>query len=385
MFSRPPSDIKEYLEIYDNKIVRGLWPAVTIAEWNDPQWQLRNRLKTVNDLNRIFHLNPDDTNKYIKIIKQFHYSITPYYLSLADALDLNDPIVKQSVPDFREDTPENNGESDPLSEEDDTIAKGLIQRYPDRALVVATNFCAMYCRHCTRKRKWVNGKTFLSKEELTSIVEEISFNKNIREIILSGGDPLMLEIDHLDYILTSLHSIPHVEVIRIGTRVPVVLPMLVTDKLVQVLKKFRPLWLNTQFNHPNEVTHWSAEACDKILCGGIPVSNQSVLLKGVNDTIPVMKLLLHKLQRIMVRPYYLFQCDNVSGAEHFKTTVQTGVDMIANLRGHTSGLCVPTYVIDAPHGGGKIPIQPDYIRKISRNSIIMENYEGKVYEYYNPR
>ncbi|MBF0457894.1 MAG: KamA family radical SAM protein [Nitrospirae bacterium] len=384
----PPSLQSTQLFDYELKpsgsIVRKLWPAVTADDWNDWYWQLSNRLRSVYALAALFDLKPHHTAKYKQLIEKYHYSITPYYLSLIDWTDPHDPIRRQCVPDLQEIEYMNEGDNDPLEEENDTQVAGLVHRYPDRVLMLVTNQCAMYCRHCTRKRIWQDGESIRSKKDLLAMVNYVKGVPEVREVIISGGDPLTMNIETLDWFLGELKTISHLEVIRIGTRIPVVLPMRITDELAGMLSRHRPLWINTQFNHPREVTPEAQEACDKLLRAGIPVSNQSVLLKGVNDSVATMKALCHALQRIMVRPYYLYQCDPVKAAGHFRTSIWKGIEIIEQMRGFTGGLCVPTFVVDAPGGGGKVPLQPFYLLSATEDEVTLRNYEGMIIRYHNP-
>lgn len=369
----------------NESLVNIFWPSVTREEWNDWRWQMANRLRTIEQLQKILTPKPYQIARYKRLIDTFHYTVTPYYLSLIDPSDPEDPIKKQCIPDLKEMDFTMVGNMDPLEEEEDSQVPGLVHRYPDRVLAVVTNTCAMYCRHCTRKRIWHEGEHVRTKKDLMAMIEYVRATPEVREVIVSGGDPLTMNIDLLDWFLSELQRIFHVEVLRIGTRVPVVLPMRITDELVSMLKRHRPLWLNTQFNHPKEVTPEAQEACDKILCAGIPVSNQSVLLRGINDSVEVIKELCHALQRIMVRPYYLYQCDPVVGAEHFRTSIWKGIEIIEMMRGYTGGLCIPTFVIDAPGGGGKIPLQPFYLLSATDKDILLRNYEGMIIKYFNPQ
>lgn len=369
----------------EKNIINKLWPKVTNEEWNDWKWQMKNRVKTFDVLSELIPIKPYQVAKYKKLIETFHYSVTPYYLSIIDWSNPDDPIRKQAIPSLKEIEYEMVGENDPLHEEKDMQVHGLVHRYPDRVLAIVTDKCAMYCRHCTRKRIWQENESVRSKKELMAMVEYLKVASEVREVIISGGDPLTLNIDILDWFLGELRKVSHLEVIRIGTRVPVVLPMRITNDLVEMLSRHRPLWINTQFNHPNEITPEAKEACDKILRVGIPVSNQSVLLKGVNDSVEIMKKLCHGLQRIMVRPYYLFQCDPVKGVEHFRTSLWKGIEIIEMMRGHTGGLAIPTFVVDAPNGGGKIPLQPFYILSMSEKEVLLRNYEGMIIRYFNPQ
>jgi lysine 2,3-aminomutase len=369
----------------EDHIIRKLWPGVTLEQWNNWRWQMSHSLKSLDALAGLLNLKPYQLSKYQRLIDTYRFAITPYYLSLIDWFNPEDPIRKQCLPDLKELDYLVVGDRDPLEEEEDMQAPGLVHRYPDRVLAVVTNTCSMYCRHCTRKRSWHEGEGTRSKMELMKMLEYIRGTAEIREVIISGGDPLVMNIELLDWFLGELQRISHVEVLRIGTRVPVVLPMRITDELVGVLAKHRPLWINTQFNHPHEITPEAQEACDKLLRAGIPISNQSVLLRGVNDALDVMKDLCQKLQRIMVRPYYLYQCDPVKGVEHFRTSVWKGIEIIETMRGYTGGLCIPTFVVDAPGGGGKIPLQPFYLLSATDKDVLLRNYEGMIIKYYNPQ
>ena len=365
-------------------IFSSLWADVTQGNWNDWRWQFRNRLHSLGELASLLELRSRKLNSFKKLFDIYRFSVTPYYLSLINWGNPNDPIFRQCIPDLAEIEYSETGLEDPLEEEEDSQAPGLVHRYPDRVLAVVTNLCSMYCRHCTRKRLWREQEAEKGYQDLKRMIDYVTATPKIREVIVSGGDPLTMNMDKLDWFLGALKSIPHVEVLRIGTRVPVVMPMRITDELCAMLRRHRPLWLNTQFNHPNEVTPSAAAACDRLLSAGIPVSNQTVLLRGVNDSLEVMKDLCHALQRIMVRPYYLFQCDPVKGAEHFRTSVWTGGNIIEGMRGHTGGLCIPTFVVDAPGGGGKIPLQPFYMLSANDQEVVFRNYEGIVIRYPNP-
>jgi len=369
----------------EESIIQKLWAGITVQQWNDWRWQMANRVNTLDALSLLLNIKPYQTSRYKRLIDVFHYAITPYYLSLVDWSNPEDPIRRQCIPDLKELEFQVIGDNDPLEEEEDMQVPGLVHRYPDRVLAVVTNACSMYCRHCTRKRIWHEGEASRSRAELKPMVDYVRGTPSVREVVVSGGDPLMMNIDLLDWFLGELRKIPHVEVLRIGTRIPVVLPMRVTEDLTRMLARHRPLWINTQFNHPREITAESQEACERILTAGIPVSNQSVLLRGINDSLEVMKELCHGLQRIMVRPYYLYQCDPVRGVEHFRTNLWKGIEIIEMMRGYTGGLCVPTFVVDAPGGGGKIPLQPFYLLSVSEKDVILRNYEGMIIKYFNPQ
>ncbi len=316
---------------------------------------------------------------------QFPIRITPYYLSLINTEDIErDPIFIQSFPSESELIVEDHDMEDPLAEEKDSPVAGITHRYPDRVLSLISNVCAMYCRHCTRKRKVGDQDSIPSEQEILQGIEYIADHPEIRDVLLSGGDPFMLPDAYLDWILTELRSIPHVEVIRIGTRMPVVLPYRVTEDLAAMLRKHHPLWINTQFNHPKEITASSREALQKRADAGIPLGNQSVLLAGVNDCPRVMRALVHKLVKNRVRPYYLYQCDLSEGLSHFRTPIGKGIEIVESLIGHTSGFAVPTYVIDAPGGAGKIPLMPNYLLSWSARKVVLRNYEGVITTYAEP-
>lgn len=365
-------------------LVQKLWPGVSQAEWSDWRWQMANRLRTLETLSQVLELKPYQKSRFKRLTEVFHFSVTPYYLSLIDWQDPEDPVRKQCVPDLREFDFQLVGDNDPLEEDEDMQVPGLVHRYPDRVLAIVTNTCSMYCRHCTRKRSWKEGESVKTKKELAKMADYVRATPEVREVIISGGDPLTMNMELLDWFMGELQRIQHVEALRIGTRLPVVLPMAVTDDLVRMLKAHRPLWLNTQFNHPREVSPEAQEACDRVLTAGIPISNQSVLLRGVNDSPDVMKELCHALQRIMVRPYYLFQCDPVTGVEHFRTSIWKGMEIIEMMRGYTGGLAIPTFVVDAPGGGGKIPLQPFYLLSVTDKDVLLRNYEGMIIKYFNP-
>jgi lysine 2,3-aminomutase len=318
-------------------------------------------------------------------IAKFPLSITPYYLSLIDtACYVNDPVFKQSFPDERELLVQEWEMRDPLAEEMDSPAPGITHRYPDRVLFHISNLCAMYCRHCTRKRKVGDAGIIPERSEIRKGLAYIKNNPVIRDVLLSGGDPFLLSDDYLDWILGELRQIPHVEVIRIGTRTPVVLPQRITPNLVDCLKKHHPIWVNTHFNHPRELTPTAAEALRRLADAGIPLGNQSVLLAGVNDCPRIIKKLVQKLVQNRVRPYYLYQCDLSEGLSHFRTPVGKGIEIMESLVGHTSGFAVPTYVIDAPGGGGKIPVMPNYLISWSPKKVVLRNYEGMISTYQEP-
>ncbi len=360
---------------------------LTRSNWSDWKWQTKHRIRTLPILEKLLAIKLSDEAraKFNTTAEKFPFSITPYYLSLINTDDLEkDPIFMQAVPSVHELEMSAADMADPLHEDADSPVPGITHRYPDRILFLISNVCAMYCRHCTRKRRVGDIDSIPDKAAILKGIDYIRSNKNVRDVLLSGGDPFMLSTPYLDWILTELRKIEHVEIIRIGTRIPVVLPYRVTPELVKMLKKHHPLWINTHFNHPREITTSSRKALAMLADAGIPLGNQTVLLAGVNDCPRIMRSLVNKLVANRVRPYYLYQCDLSEGLSHFRTPVGKGIEIIESLIGHTSGLCVPTYVIDAPGGGGKIPVMPNYLISWSTNKVILRNYEGVITTYKEP-
>jgi lysine 2,3-aminomutase len=369
------------------KIAEKIDPVAGVVHWQDWKWQLKNSIKdiaTFESLTQI-HFDQATREKLEATTAKFPLSITPYYLSLIDVTDYgNDPVFKQAFPDDRELIVQNWEMPDPLAEETDSPAPGITHRYPDRVLFHISNLCAMYCRHCTRKRKVGDVGSIPDQSEIRKGLSYIKNNVAIRDVLLSGGDPFLLSDEYLDWILGELRQIPHVEVVRIGSRTPVVLPQRITANLVDRLKKHHPVWVNTHFNHPRELTPTAIDALRKLADAGIPLGNQSVLLAGVNDCPRIIKKLVQKLVQNRVRPYYLYQCDLSEGLSHFRTPVGKGIEIMESLIGHTSGFAVPTYVIDAPGGGGKIPVMPNYLISWSSNKVVLRNYEGMITTYQEP-
>jgi lysine 2,3-aminomutase len=364
---------------------RRFFVHVSQADWDNWKWHFRNRITSVDTLAKYIPLSSREKTRLELVTRKYPLSITPYYLSLIDPLDPNDPIKKQAVPSVMEIAMGSMGSEDPLEEKRDSVVPGLVHRYPDRVLMVVTDICPMLCRHCTRKREWRHGGWVRSPVQIEAMLDYIRHHENVRDVIISGGDPLTLSTRHLEEIISELRKIKHVEIIRIGTRFPVVLPQRIDDELCAMLSKYGPIWLNTHFNHVREITPEAAKACDRLLRSGVPVNNQTVLLRGVNDTVDDQKALCHELLRIKVRPYYLFQCDEVQGTEHLRTPVEVGIKIIEGLRGHTSGLAVPTFVVDLPEGGGKVPLQPNYVLSQTKGELIVRNYKGNVFRYRNPK
>ncbi|WP_026836205.1 lysine 2,3-aminomutase [Limisalsivibrio acetivorans] len=375
------------LSTVQQEIANKISPKTVIKDWKDWKWQMRHSIKDIETFERMTGIDfPADEREMLKeTLDKFPLAVTPYYLSLINTDDYkNDPVYKQCFPSPLELDTCKSEMADPLSEDADSPAPGITHRYPDRVLLHVSNMCAMYCRHCTRKRK-VGDQDFIpNKEVIEEGLEYIRKTPVVRDVLLSGGDPFMLHDGALEWILDELSKIEHVEVIRIGTRMPVVLPYRVTEKLVSILSKYDNLWINTHFNHPRELTDSSREALKMLVKAGIPLGNQTVLLAGVNDCPFVMKRLVQKLVKNRVRPYYLYQCDLSEGLGHFRTPVGKGIEIMESLRGHTSGFAVPTYVIDAPGGGGKIPVAPNYVISWSTNKIILRNYEGVICTYKEP-
>jgi lysine 2,3-aminomutase len=353
--------------------------------WNDWKWQFRNRITRVEQLSQFIPLSTEEQAQLKLVTMRYPLSVTPYYLSLINPDDPDDPIRKQAIPSPMEMTMGSMGLEDPLDEKGDTVVPGLVHRYPDRALLVLTDICPMFCRHCTRKREWRNGGWVRPPAEVEAMLDYIRQHKAIRDVIISGGDPLTLSNRQLEDIISRIREIRHVEIIRIGTRFPVVLPQRIDNELCSMLAKYGPIWLNTHFNHVREITPEAAGACDRLLRSGVPVNNQSVLLRGINDSVEAQTRLCRALLKIKVRPYYLFQCDEVQGTEHLRTPVETGIKIIEGMRGHTSGLAIPTFVIDLPQSGGKIPLQPNYILAQSEGELVLRNYEERVFHYRNPQ
>ncbi len=362
-----------------------LFPNVADEQWNDWTWQVRNRIETYEQLSKYFAFSPEEAEGIKKALAKFRMAITPYYLSLIDPDDPYDPIRRQCIPSGPECNIAPADLNDPLHEDEDSPAPGLTHRYPDRVLFLITDMCSMYCRHCTRRRFAGQKDDESPAERIEKCLDYIEKTDCVRDVLLSGGDSLMVSDEKLEYIISRLRNIKHVEIVRLGSRTPVVCPQRITDHLCETLKKYHPIWLNTHFNHPNEMTPEAEAALAKLANAGIPLGNQTVLLRGVNDCVHVMKKLMHELVRNRVRPYYIYQCDLSMGLEHFRTPVSKGIEIIEALRGHTSGYAVPTFVVDAPGGGGKTPVMPNYVISQSPNKVILRNFEGVITTYTEPR
>ncbi len=351
--------------------------------WNDWKWQIKHRIRDIAQLADYVQSLPN-TRELTCVIQKYPMAITPYYASLIRQPLPCDPVFSMCVPQPQELFNPSCLSEDPLEESRDMPVPGLVHRYPDRALVIVTTTCASYCRHCTRKRMAGTRECSISPRRLQQITDYLLIHPEICDVIISGGDPLTMPTDAIEAVLVALHSVETVQIIRIGTRVPVVLPMRITDELVQMLRKYHPVWINTHFNHPNELTSEAAEACARLADAGIPLGNQTVLLKGVNDTPQIIEQLCRGLVRMRVRPYYLYQCDLVRGVEHFRTPLSRGIEIMEYMRGRVSGIAIPTFVVDAPHGGGKIPVMPTYVVSASPTHTVLRNYEGLLVNYPEP-
>jgi len=361
-----------------------LFPNVSDADWNDWRWQVRNRIETLEDLKKYIQLTPEEEDGVAQCLGTLRMAITPYYLSLIDPEDPNDPVRKQAIPTAKELHKAAADLEDPLHEDTDSPVPGLTHRYPDRVLILTTDACSMYCRHCTRRRFAGQTDDAVPVDKIDKCIEYVAAHPEVRDVLLSGGDVLMLSDERLEYIISKLRAIPHVQIVRLGSRTPVVMPQRITPELCNMLKKYHPVWLNTHYNHPNEITEEAKKATAMLADAGVPLGNQSVLLAGVNDCVHVMKKLVHELVMMRVRPYYIYQCDLSMGLEHFRTPVSKGIEIIEGLRGHTSGYCVPTFVVDAPGGGGKTPVMPQYVISQTPHKVILRNFEGVITTYTEP-
>lgn len=363
---------------------RKLFPNVSDNDWNDWKWQVKNRIETLDELKKYVTLTVEEEEGVSKVLTTLRMAITPYYLCLVDPNNPHDPVRKQCIPTIAETHRAAADLLDPLSEDEDSPVPGLTHRYPDRVLFLITDMCSMYCRHCTRRRFAGQKDEASPRKRIDAAIEYIRRTPEVRDVLLSGGDALMVGDEFLEYIIQKIRAIDHVEIIRIGTRTPVVCPQRITPELCNMLKKYHPIWVNTHFNHPQEITPESSKACAMLADAGIPLGNQSVLLRGVNDCVHVMKDLVQKLVYNRVRPYYIYQCDLSLGLEHFRTPVSKGIEIIEGLRGHTSGFAVPTFVVDAPGGGGKTPVMPQYVISQSPTKVVLRNFEGVITTYTEP-
>ncbi|MFH1927661.1 MAG: lysine 2,3-aminomutase [Chloroflexota bacterium] len=377
------SPIEEQEEPPGSKKPPHPWEEVPPGDWNDWRWQLRHRLRTLKEFTRVLDLTAEEVAG-LSTDGHFRVGVTPYFASLMDRYDPHCPIRRQVVPTAQELVSFDGELEDSLSEEEHSPVHGLVHRYPDRVLMLVNTQCAGCCRHCTRSRMVEDPKAQFTRADYERQLAYIASTPEVRDVLLSGGDPLILPQTVLEGILARLREIPHVEIVRIGTRVPVFLPQRIDQDLVNMLRKYHPLWMNIHFNHPKEITPEVEKALALLADGGIPLGSQTVLLAGINDCPNVVKALMHKLVRNRVRPYYLYQCDLVRGAGHFRTPVGKGVEIIEALRGHTSGLAIPTFVIDMPLGGGKVPIGPNYLISMSTNRVVTRNFQGFISAYSEP-
>src|SRR5690606_10821274 len=361
------------------------YPDATLDDWCDGRWQNRPRVRTLADLERMLVLSDDERAAIMRHTGALPVGITPYYASLLSPDDPAQPLRRTVVPVLDEYAVSRGEAEDPLGEDGHSPVPGLVHRYPDRVLLLVTNFCSVYCRYCTRARMVGSvGERSVRKTDIEAALEYIERTRAVRDVLISGGDPLSLDDDRLDYVLKRLRRIRHVEFVRIGSKQPVVQPMRITPALARILKRHHPLWMSLHFTHPDELTPEVADACGRLADAGVPLGSQTVLLKGVNDDLDTMQRLVHGLLRIRVKPYYLYQCDPISGSAHFRTPVAKGVELIRGLRGHTTGYAVPTFVVDAPAGGGKIPIAPDYVAGYDGDDLLLESYDGGTYRYPDP-
>lgn len=365
----------------DHKI---LFPDVALEQWQDWKWQVKNRIENIDQLKKYISLTKEEEEGALKSLQTLRMAITPYYLNLIDQKNPNCPVRKQAIPTGLETVQSSADLLDPLHEDEDSPVPGLTHRYPDRVLFLITDMCSMYCRHCTRRRFAGQKDSESTTDRIQGAIDYIARTPQVRDVVLSGGDALLVNDDFLESIIQRLRAIPHVEIIRLGTRTPVVCPQRITDNLVNMLKKYHPIWINTHFNHPDEITLEAIAACEKMANAGIPLGNQSVLLAGVNDCVETMRTLVKQLVKMRVRPYYIYQCDLSMGLEHFRTPVSKGIEIIEGLRGHVSGYAVPTFVVDAPGGGGKIPVMPNYLITQATGKVVLRNYEGVITTYTEP-
>ena len=358
---------------------QGLWSHVAEQDWDDWRWQLRNRISTPEQLVKLLGLTPEETAGAEKTKTKLAMSITPYFFNLIDRHDLDCPIRRQVIPRIEEMTVMPHESPDPLGEDDHLVAPGLVHRYPDRVLFLVTDRCAAYCRYCTRSRMVSNSQGYDFMPDHSLALEYIRNQTQVRDVLLSGGDPLLFSDEKIESLIRALRDIEHVEIIRIGTRIPIFLPQRITRSLVEMLQKYQPIYVIIHANHPRELTAEVKEACERLADGGIPMANQSVMMAGVNDDANIMKELIQRLLMIRVRPYFVYQMDLIDGSDHLRVPVEKGLEIMRNLRGHTSGLAIPQYVIDTP--GGKIPVNPDYVISRTADQIVLQNYEGRAFVY----
>ncbi len=360
---------------------QGLWDHVAVSDWRDWKWQLRNRITRPEQLEEYLELTDAEKAGCAHAEKKLKLAITPYFFNLIDRADPDCPIRKQVIPRGDEMMVAPEELLDPVGEEGSMGVPGLVHRYPDRCLFLVTNVCAAYCRYCTRSRLVSGAQEYDFHPNYEGAIRYIEEHPEIRDVLLSGGDPLMLSDRKIASILERLRAIPHVEFIRIGSRIPVFMPQRITPELTATLREFGPVWMSIHVNHPRECTEELYQACENLSYAGVPLGNQSVLLRGVNDDLGTMRSLIHRLLMMRVRPYYLYQCDLITGSRHFRADIEKGIELIRGLRGHTTGYAIPQFVIDAPGGGGKVPINPDYVEKVTEEAIYLRNFQGERYKY----
>jgi len=360
---------------------QGRWSDVSASDWNDWHWQLRNRITTLAQLETLLELSPQERAGCLFAAHKLALAITPHFFNLIDPQDPNCPVRRQVIPHIDESVVAPGESSDPVGEEGTMPVPGIVHRYPDRVLFLVTDRCASYCRYCTRSRLVSNAQSYDFHPELEQGLQYIAAHPEVRDVLISGGDPLLLSDAKIDALLGRLRAIPHVEFIRMGSRIPVFLPQRITPELAAIFRKHGPIWMSIHTNHPKEITRELAEACERLSLAGVPLGNQSVLLNGINDTPEIMKSLVHRLLMMRVRPYYLYACDLIEGSTHFRAPIQKGIDIIRSLRGHTTGYGVPQLTIDGPGGGGKIPINPEYVQAIHDGIVELRNFEDRAYVY----
>lgn len=352
--------------------------------WNDWHWQCANRITTADGIAKYLNMSAAERDNVAKCLDSFRMAVTPYYATLIDPSDPDDVIRKICVPSVEETFACDADMSDPLGEVKDSPVPHIVHRYPDRVLFLVTLRCSSYCRYCTRRRVVGEEDRVITEAELKRAVGYISAHTEIRDVLISGGDPLVMSTEKLESIIAAIRAIPHVDIVRIGTRVPVVLPMRITDELLSMLRKYQPIWINAHFTHPKELTPECQRACEAIADAGIPLGSQTVLLRGINDNAETMRELMLGLVHMRVRPYYIYQCDLSQGIGHFRTSVDKGIEIMRSLQGYISGYAVPKFVIDAPGGGGKVPVSYEYVKSIDDNEVVMENYKGDICRYPQP-
>lgn len=378
---KPQADFLRKIQRSQDYQQISLFKDVNPLDWEDWHWQLKHRIRSKDELSQIINLTPQEEEGIKKASGRLSMAITPYWATLMDPDDPQCSFRRQAVPVVGESVVGPHEMVDPCAEDRDSPAPHLVHRYPDRVLILATEHCALYCRHCTRRRLVGEHQEDNTKSRFDAAIEYLKSNRKIRDVLISGGDPFILEDEEIEDLVQKIRSISHIEFLRIGTRVPVTLPQRITEKMITMLKKYSPIWISIHFNHPKEITKRCKIACDMLSDAGFPLGSQTVLLKGINDRPYIMKRLMQELLQIRVRPYYIYQCDPVRGTQHFRTPVAAGINIMEKLRGHTSGYAIPTYVIDGPGGGGKIPVGPNYILSQAKGKYVLRNYKGKIYTY----